>query len=204
MGIGADIAGAFDDACFSITIFRDAGNISGEFVDSELNRQITKPFVANYFRNISFPYDSQALTGDIVQFDYDETLYMVMSKRAEAFENEIALYEGTLYKCNVSGDLRRPTSTRDPVSLQRQQDFTSVRSNCYGLLTEALYGHDLETDQELGMMGLENHELYVPGSFQPQVLDRYEAISGEFLMVTTIKKRRFDNVWVCGVEQDTR
>uniref|UniRef100_A0A6H1ZAI6 Uncharacterized protein n=1 Tax=viral metagenome TaxID=1070528 RepID=A0A6H1ZAI6_9ZZZZ len=204
MGIGADIKDIFADVGSAITIIRDSGTVTGEYLDSEINRQITKPFVANYFRNASFQYDTEIIAGDVIQFEVDDTRHLVMSKRAEAFENEVVTWEGTLYLCNVSGELSRPTSTRSAQTYHREETFEPVKSTCHALMTEALYGHDLETDEELGLMGLENHELYIPASVGPQILDRYEGASGEYSMIATIKKRRYENVLVCGLEVDTR
>ena len=206
MGIGEDIKEVFRDVGTAYTIFRDSGNLSGEYLDSFLNSQVTKPFIRAFFLESSLPYDTRAIAGDIIQFDITSDKYMLMNKTPELFENDVNTNECVLYKCNVSGELSRPVVTdRCPTQTYHSvQEFSTVNAACNALMTEQLFGHDLETDEELGMIGLQKHELYVPRSVDPQVLDRYEGQSGEYFMVTSIKKRRYDAAYICALEEDTR
>ena len=205
MAIGADIKEVFEDIGTAYTILRDAGDISDEYLDFSVNRQITKPFIRAFFLEASLAYDTQSIAGDVIQFDTTGDKYILVNKTPELFENAVVTNECVLYKCNVSGELTRPTtSDRSTQTYQKTDVFNSVKSDCNALMTEQLFGHDLDTDEELGMIGLEKHELYIPASVGPQVLDRYEGSSGEYFMVMSIQKRRFDAVSVCNMEEDQR
>lgn len=205
MAIGADIKEVFEDVGTAYTILRTSGNISGEYLDFSVNRQVTKPFIRAFFLEASIAYDTVSIAGDILQFDTTNDKYILMNKTPELFENAIVTNECILYKCNVSGELSRPTtSDRSAQTYLKTDVFNSVKSDCNALMTEQLFGHDLDTDEELGMIGIQKHELYLPSSIGAEVLDRYEGSSGEYFMVTSIKKRRFDAVSVCNMEEDTR
>lgn len=203
MTIGDDIKETLEDVGTAYTVLRDSGNVSGEYLDYLINRQITKPFIREFFLEASLSYDTGAIAGDVVQFDTTEDVYLIMNKTPELFENSIVTNECTLYKANVSGELLRPSETRD-TQYHKIPEWQTVKSNCYALQTEALYGHDLDTDEELGLLRVENHELYIPHSIGIQLLDRFEPSSGEFYRVETIKKRRYSNVDVCELGEDTR
>ena len=203
-GICQDIKEVFQDVGTAFTTLRDSGDITGEYLDFTLNRQVTKPFIRAFFLEASFYCDTESIAGDVIRFDTTGEKYLVMNKTPELFENAVITNECVLYKANVSGELSRPVAVRSPQTYLTEDVFSTVKAECTGLMTEQLFGHDLDTDEELGMIGLQKHELYVPSHVNPQPLDRYEGSSGEYFMVTTIKKRRFDAVWVCHLEEDTR
>lgn len=79
-----------------------------------------------------------------------------------------------------------------------------IKGRIYGLLTTPLYGHDLATDEELGYLGLEVHELYLPESLKVQTLDRIRLTSTQYYRVETIKPRRYEGVDVFEVGEDSR
>jgi len=204
VAIGGDIKEVFQDVGTAYTILRNAGNVSGEYLDFSVNRQVTKPFIRAYFLEASIPYDTESIAGDILQFDTTSDKFILMNKTPELFENAVIVNECVLYKCNVSGELTRPTASRDAQTYQSTETFNTIKSDCNALMTEQLFGHDLDTDEEIGMIGLQKHELYIPASLGVQPLDRYEGSSGEYFMVESIKKRRFDAVDICFLEEDTR
>lgn len=184
---------------------RDSGDISGEYLDYAINRQITKPFIREFFLEATLSYDTSAITGDTIRFDTTSDVYLVMNKTPELFENAIVTNECTLYKTNASGTLLRPSGeVWNPQTYRKEPQWQTVKSDCPVLQTEALYGHDLDTDEELGLLGVENHELYIPHSVGTQVLDRFEPASGEYYRVETIKTRRYPNIDVCELGEDNR
>ena len=206
MSIGDDIKEAFEDVGTVYTVHRDSGDISGEYLDFEINAQVTKPFTREFFLQATLPYDTSALTGDVVEFDTTGNNYLVMNKTPELFENSIITHEAVLYKANISsGELLRPSGETWPTqTYHKESQWENIKSDCYALQTEALYGHDLDTDEELGLIGMQNHELYIPHSYGTRVLDRFQASSGEFYRIETIKTRRFSNVDVCELGEDRR
>lgn len=205
MTIGEDIRETFEDVGTSYVILRDSGDISGEFLDYAINRQITKPFVREFFLEATLPDNTEAITGDTIRFETTSDVYLVMNKTPELFENAVVTNESTLYKTNVSGTLLRPSGeVWDPQTYRKEPQWQTVKSDCPALQTEALYGHDLDTDEELGLLGVENHELYIAHSVGMQVLDRFEPASGEYYRVETIKTRRYPGIDVGGLGKDTR
>ena len=205
MSIGPDIKEVYEEVGITFTLIRESGDVSGEYLHFHLNRQVTKPFIREFFLESFFAYDTDVQAGEVVKFDTTEDAYLVMNKTPQLFENEIIQYHGVLYKCNVSGELQRPSGEDEWDSNYRKQTtFEVIKSNCYALQTEALYGHDIDTDEELGMIGVENHELYLPASVGVQQLDRYVPVSGEDYRVDTIKKRRYNAIDVVELSKETR
>lgn len=206
MGFGVDLKEVYEDVGSFFL------RLSGEsFVDScfgkvATNRQVTKPFIREFFQEVDLPYDTDIVSGDVVQQDISDEVFLVMNRTPRIFENEIISFGCVFYKCNVSGELTRPSDEESwDGNYHQHQGWESVKEVVYGLLTEALYGHSLDSDSELGEIGLENHELYVSNTVGARVLDRYIAVSGEeWHKVETIKKRRYNQIDVLGLSEDTR
>jgi hypothetical protein len=210
MTLGADIKEVYTDVGAAYAVTRPGPGASGEietgYLDFELNRQVTKPFIREYFIEASLPYDSVSAVGDVVEFTVDGRKFLLMNLTPDLFENEVFEYQGVLYKCNVlAGKLER-FSGEDWDDQTYKKDFVwdEIDDAIPALVTESLFGHSLETDVELGMLGLERHELYIPSSYGIKVLDRFTPVSGEFYMVTTIKSRRYDGIDVAELETDRR
>jgi len=188
----------------AFTIIRDSGNVTGEYLDYEINKQVTKPFIREYFLEAEMAYDTVAVVGDVIQFD-DSRTFLVMNKTPDHFKNVPIKYECVFYKANVSGEVLRPSGESwSSQTYHKEQQWETVKENCYALETEALFGHDLDADQELGMLNLKEDELYIPSSVNIQVNDRYQPVSGEYYRVEVVKKRRFDGVDVCELGEDHR
>ena len=206
MTLGFDIAEALSDVGYNFTVFRDSGNISGEYLITKANAQITKPFIREFFLEGMFEYETNVVAGDVVRIDETGICYLVVNKTPYVFENEIIKYDAILYKCNVSGELFRPSGEgyHDPQTYRISTVWNTIKQNCYALQTESLFGNNLDTDEELGELGIKNHELYVPLSIGIQSLDRYQPVSGEYYKVETVLKRRFNNVVVATLSEDMR
>ncbi len=202
-GIGIDIKEAYVEVGTAFTIIRDAEDLSGEYLDFDINRQATKPFIRGFFLECSLPFDTSGETGDILSFDTTQDKYLVINKTPDVFENEIIEYSGVLYRCNVSGELFRPTEARSE-QYRTGTTWATIKTNAHGLQTETLFGTDLDTDEELGLLGLESDELYLPKSYGAQVLDRYQPSSGEYYRVESIKTRKFPGVVVIKLGEDQR
>jgi hypothetical protein len=79
-----------------------------------------------------------------------------------------------------------------------------VQANVDVLITSPLYGISLETDQQLGLIGLKELELYIPTSVGLEVLDRLVISPTEYYRVEAIKSRRYSSVDVCDIGEDER
>ena len=179
--------------------------VSGEYSRMKLNRQVTKPFIQEFFIEGLVSYDVTLSVGDVAIVEKTKLPYLTVNKIADMHADEIINYAVIFYKCNVSGELLRPSGeVRSSQTYQKTTQWQTIKENCYGLQTEPLYGHDFDTDEELGSLGLEKHELYLPSSLGVKVLDRYTVVSGEYYRVETIKKRRYGGVDVVELGEDTR
>ena len=203
MSIGYDVKDVLDEIGTVFTILRDSGNVTGGRLDYETNRQVTKPFIREYFLEAMMSYDSPAVVGDILEFG-DNRIFMLMNFSPENFENEAMWHESVLYRCNVSGELKRPSGeVWDDVSYRRETTWDSIAQDCYGLLTEKQFGTGLE-DEEIGQIDEFAQVLYIPSSKEIQVLDRYEPVSGEYYKVESVERRKFAGVDICSLSEDTR
>ncbi len=203
--LGDDIKAVFTEVGTAYNIIRDAEVLSGEFLDETLNRQVTKPFVKEFFLEVSLPFDTRAVGGDVIQFTEDSRTFLIVHINPEDFENASVTQESVLYKANVSGELLRPSGEGWDSNYQPQMDvMTSVQTSVYGLLTERLFGPDIEQGVVIGQIEIEGQSLYMPSRYGVQPLDRYQVGSGEYYKIEAIEERRFNGVDVCKIVEDTR
>jgi len=208
MSVGDDIKEAISEEGSEFHIIRESGIISGEYGLLEFSSQVTKPLTIEAFRRSLVAYDTEAETGDVVEFVPTGIRFLLTNKLPELFENGITNYDCVLYKCNVSsGELLRPSGETwdDPADLyHKATEWEVIKDNCDAMQVASLYGNDLETDQQLGLMGLNRDEVLLPHSVGAQVLDRWQPASGEYQMVSRIEQRRYPGIDVLTVEEDNR
>lgn len=202
MAIGLDIKEVHSEIGAQVTILRDAGNITGEYVVLKVNRQVTKPFVREFFVQGEFSYDSQVVSGDVVQV-VDGRKFIVMNRTPEIFENAIAFLDCVLYKVNVAGSIYR-LSVEKNAGYKKVPTWTLIKAPCYGLLTEALFGNELADDDDAGQLELTENDLFLPAAYGLEMLDRFEITATDYHQIETIKKRRFALVDYATVGEDTR
>jgi len=200
--VGDDIKDTLKDIGTVVSVIGGSGS---EYLDFEPNAQVTKPFIREFFLDAMVSYDTAMVTGDIIEFDVTGDLFIVMNKTPMLLENERIYNDTVLYKCNVSGEILRPSGeTRDSQTMLKSAVFVSIKSDAYSLLTEPLFSGYLDTESELANIGIERQELYIPSSFGIQTLDRFEPTSGEYYIVESIRTRRFPGVDVVVLGEDTR
>ena len=209
MVLGDDIKAAYIDVGTAYSAARKGPGTSGELetghLDFILNRQVTKPFIREYFIEASLPYDTETVVGDVIEFTADGRKFLLMNLTPDMFENQVYEYQSVLYKCNVlAGKLERSSGEIWDSNYRKVPNWVEIDDNIEALQAESLYGHSLESDIELGQLGLEKFELYLPATYGVQVKDRWTPVSGEWYMVTTVKKRRFDGVDVAELREDRR
>ena len=204
IGIGPDIKEAIQEVGTGYTIV-DIG-VSGEVLKSESNAQVTKPFIREFFLEAMMAYDTSGEVGNILEFERNQNRYVVMNITDDIFENEVFRKNAVLYKCNINdGVLMRPSgedNIRD--TYHTQTHWSHITGEISALMTQPLFGNDPDTDEELGRIGIERHELYIPSSIGIQELDRFEAVSGEYYVVSEVIKRRYQSVDVVRLEEDQR
>ena len=200
--LGDDIKDTLQDIGTVVSVIGGSGS---EYLDFEPNAQVTKPFIREFFLDAMVSYDTAMVTGDVIKFDVTGDRFIVMNKTPMLMENERIYNDTVLYKCNVSGEILRPSGeTRDSQTMLKSAVFVSIKSDAYSLLTEPLFSGYLDTESELANMGIERQELYIPSDYGIQVLDRFEPTSGEYYIVESIRTRRFPGVDVVVLGEDTR
>lgn len=205
LSIGPDLKEVFEEVGPNYTIAEGTGTGEDSYMAVALNAQVTKPFIREFFLECQLPYDTSGEVGDILRIETTGDKFMLMNKTPEIFENEVAQNATVLYKCNFSGEIQRPTETRSASTYQMLQSWDTQVATAYGLVTEALFGHDYDTDEEVANLGLEQHEFYSPSRYAIAIDDRVVFVSGEaFYRVETKKKRRYSGVDVFTLGEDRR
>jgi len=204
MTIGPDILEVLAEVGSSVTIIRDSGNVTGEYIQIKPNAQVTKPFIREFFLEAMMSYVTAMIPGDIIEVNTTGERYIIMNKTPDMFEDAVIRYGCVLYKTNKKVDILRPVDTRDPDTYWTATGWQMIKGNADVLFTAALFGNDLETDEELAVIGVSEDEVYLPSSWGVQPLDRIRFSSSEFYRVEVIKKRRFAEVDMLEVGEDTR
>lgn len=204
MTIGPDIEEVLEEVGTSFTILRDSGNVTGEYLDFEPNSQVTKPFIREFFLEAMLKYNTAVVSGDVIRFDVTQDCYMVMNFTPSMFENAVINYDAVLYKTNVHLAIYRATTVQDS-NYHDRTVWTLIKTNVKALLTSPLYGSSLDEDRELGALGLQMQEIYLPLSVGIQTLDKIVVLeTGEHWKVDSIKLRRFVAITVAELGEDTR
>ena len=118
------------------------------------------------------------------------------------FEDGVYCFSSVFYKCNVTGILQRQVSTR--TNYKTQPTWDTVVNPCYALINESLYGNDLDETGKVGMVQLKSYDCYLPHSKGAKVGDRFYISASEYYQVEAIATRRFDNVDLITLGEDTR
>lgn len=205
MSVGDDIKEVLSEVASSIVILRDSGNIEDEFCDIEINKQATKPFIISFFRKATFQYDTQAVAGDIVEFDTTEDRYIVTTINPEEFENAVIAKQAVLYFCNVAGELQRPAGEGWDDNYHKEPVWDTIKSGCNALLVNPEFRNEL-IEEEMAMVSMEEDELFLPHSIGAAVGDRYVTVSGEneYYKLEVVNSYRYVGVDVCRLGKDTR
>ena len=201
MTIGPDIKEVILEVGDPITILRDAGNVTGEYVKLTLNAQVTKPFIREFFMEGWFSYDSVSVAGDWIQLS-DGRVFIIMNRTPKMFEGVVIRFNSVLYKTNAVATIQRQSVTREDYT--SQSDWTTVKASAPILLTEALYGNSLDIDEELGQIGMSENDLYIPSSVGIKPMDRVYISADEYYKVEAVRKRRFDSVDLATIGEDNR
>jgi len=207
MSIGADLAEVYEEVGTSIKIYKPDGTvITGEYLDFDINRQVTKPFIREFFVEASFSYITAGVGGDVVEFLTDGRKFLIMNLTAEFFENEIITYNSVLYKCNEAATIKRPTKAGWNANYKKEITWPDVIVNVPILLTERFFGTGLGAvgPQDFMEYDILDNQMYISAYYGVEPLDRIWLSGTEFFQVDFVEKRKFDGVWSCVLSEDTR
>ena len=82
--------------------------------------------------------------------------------------------------------------------------WSTVKDDVYALITDPLFGTDIETDEELGVFGIVKKEFYIPSSVGVMENDRVRISLNEYYRVRSVLGNRFDGIDVCILDEDNR
>jgi len=204
--MGEDIKGCvLQEAGIAFTILRDSGDVTGEYTLLAGNAQVTKPFIREFFLEGVVAYDSVLVSGDVLQINQTGTKYLVANVTPDMLLNSIFQNSIVLYKSNLTVDVLRPSEgDYSTQTYHRETHWSYIARSQPVLITTPLYGHDLVTDEEIALLSIETHEMYIPTSVGVQVLDRIRVSSTEYYRVESVKPRRYEGLDVVELGEDQR
>lgn len=207
MSIGPDLAEVYGEVGTSIKIHKpDGTTVLGEYLDFDINRQVTKPFIREFFIEAFFTYVTAAAGGDVVEFVVDGRKFLVMNLTPEFFENEVINNSAVLYKCNEVATIKRLTKSGWDVDYKRGITWPNVVADVPILLTERFFGTGLGVVEPRDFMEYDilDNQMYISAYYGVKPLDRVWLSDTEFFQVDFVEKRKFEGVWSCVLSEDTR
>ncbi len=207
MSIGPDLAEVYEEVGASIKILKPDGTIVlGEYLDVDINRQVTKPFIREFFLEASFSYVTAAAGGDVVELLVDGRKFLVMNLTAEFFENQIINNNAVLYKCNETATIKRLTKGGWDVNYKKEITWPDIAIDVPILLTERFFGTGLGAVEPKDFMEYDilDNQIYISAYYGVEPLDRVWLSDTEYFQVDFVEKRKFDGVWSCVLSEDTR
>lgn len=205
-GLGPDIDEVYSELGTTITIIGRTPVVS-EKVIYEINAQGTKPFIREHHVDCTFPYDTSLVVGDIVYMPTTSRYYMIMNLTPELFENEIVEYAGVMYLCNlpVTAHIVRPIEIRDTASYDMVSGWQVIKdSPIYGLMSDRIFGSEIEQESSVGQDQVWRIDLYIPKSYDIKPLDRLVVSSTEYYKIESVEAYNYPGSVVCLLVEDTR
>lgn len=202
-GIGFDIADVLDELGMCVEIQERVRPII-EKVDYDSNSQMTKPFNAEHFLMMMFTHATQIVAGDLLYAVSQNVHYRVMNCFPEVFEDTVIYKQGIVYKCNDVVSIYRPTEVRDPKTLRMITGWQPIHAAVRCLVTDKLYGSELNTEMSFIQLDLRSRIMYFPKKFEVVQKDRVLVMGGRPYEVTNIETNTFPGMNVIYLEEDTR
>ena len=174
------------------TIIRTGGNITGEYAALK-SKRTPDPFIREFYIEAVVAADTQLVEGDVVLLS-DGRYFLLMNKAPESFKNAVCSYDGALYKCNVVGKLHR--ASQATVGYETLTTWAVIGSGLRALQVESL-GNSLEPETDIGIIGRETHDLYLPHSVGIREHDRWDVSTVTFVSKNHRQDHEFDG-FDCG------
>lgn len=204
-GIGIDIYDVIDELGMTVEILEREDSPIIEKVDYDSNSQMTKPFNAEHFLMMMFVYNTKIVTGGLIHSIAQDVYYRVMNAFPEVFEDELIYKQGIVYKCNEEVTIVRPSEVRDPKTLRINVEWSPVNTDVRCLITDKLYGSELNMDNAFIQLDLRQRVMYYPKKFDIRQKDRViPKYYNQPYEVTNIETNTFPGMNVVYLEEDTR
>lgn len=207
MSLGQDLANVYAEVGTKIKILKpDGSEVFGEFIDIDINRQVTKPFIREFFMEASFTHNTDVVGGDVVEFIVDGRKFLVMNLTGELFESTIINYNSVLYKCNEIATIKRLVKGDRDADYNQIRTWSDVAVDVPILLTERFFGTGLGAvgPQDFMEYDILDNQMCISGYYDVKPLDRVWLSDTEFFQVDFVEKRKFEGVWSCVLSEDTR
>ena len=207
MSIGPDLAEVYAEVGSSIKIHKPDGTlVLGEYLDFDINRQVTKPFIREFFIEASFSYVTVVVGGDVVEFIVDGRKFLVMNLTAEFFEDQVINNNAVLYKCNEVATIKRLTKGGWDTEYKKEITWPNVVADVPILLTARFFGTGLGAVEPKDFMEYDilDNQMYISAYYDVKPMDRVWLSDTEYFQVDFVEKRKFDGVWSCVLSEDTR
>lgn len=204
MGIGGDISEVFKDVGTKVTVTKHAdGAVVSEYIDTELAMDSSSPFAVQFTRSCTLSFNTKINAGDIVVFD-DGSQYLLIAKNQDRFENDIVVWEGILYVCNVHVTIKKRKIGRD-ADLKMKTQWDVVTESEPVLLTGQVAGKDTVSRDYGEFMSGVGMTLHISANVQINTGDTcFVDETGERFKIGGIEPRRLANILMVGLDVDTR
>ncbi len=204
MSVGGDLKKAFQKVGISYQVRRDSGIFSGEYLIYDIPATARSPFDREVVLDASLVYDTIVIEGDVLELSNGKRC-LVANKTADIFQDATVIYETTLFKCNItSGELFRPSGeVWSDQTYHKETVWDSVKAGLNAVVIE-VSGNQLSERDEPALLNVSRLELYLASGEDLRIMDRFEARSGEYYRVDSIKKSLYPSISVAQISEDTR
>lgn len=203
MAFGSDISALLHEIGASVIIVRSAGNIIGEKLIPKSSKQASSLFIREYVVEATCSHITQIVPGDIVQFSGNT--YLCVSVTPREFEGSIYDKQVLFYKTNTTASLYYYNANSGYDSnYNKLDDWVVTYLNVPILITEEASGNSIDEKSEAGLLQNRAMEIYLPRSYNTQLLNRFLLPGNEKYKVQGIDKYKFSDIDICHVELDTR
>ena len=203
MGIGVDIADVIEELGVPVIILRSPNNLT-EKITYDTN-DVTVPFIREHFLNASFAYNTQIVSGDVLQFNGES--YLVINKTPDSFEGGVVEYEAVIFKCNLPAGalLVTPAETKaGSGDYTVTQGWTVRKSPIYGLIYKGTRSALLNSEVSAGKETTFELFAFVSASYDSKPYDRLIISSTEYYRVQDVEKYAYPGVHVLSLVYDDR
>ena len=211
MGLKEDIKQTLTTHGSTISIRRTPANVV-EVYDTEPIYQASKPFRLEHIVQLTSPFDSVLIVGDIADDALGEDTYLIVHSDAEIVNREIISKNVISYKTNCNIDLKR--ETKSGPAYNPTVSWANVKADLPCVVDDTAYAAKLD-DSPIPYQNIQEKViyLYVPTTVGAKVGDRVHIKSGSFgntadgamfYEVTTIDYYTFLGISILHTKEDSR
>lgn len=202
-GIGADISEVISELGVTATILRTPTNLTEKLM-YEVNEQATRPVVREHFINASFSYNTQVVSGDVIQFG--GFTFLVANMTPDSFEGEVVEFVSLIFKCNIANTAKilSPVETQNPTTYEITQGWTVKKDSPYGMVYQGDFVTLLNPEVSTGKEVTFRLQGCVPSSYQVKMLDRLWLSTTEFYRVQDVDDYTYPGLSVLTLVEDDR